>query len=575
MAYSEENKQKSKKEFLEGATLSEIALKYSIGERTLYNWVKNENWNDLKPQKSNFLVTQRLSYLLNKERKSELDFKELAMYLQHCENMEKIANYSKHSEKSQNSSSSKGRSNHQQTKGSCKNNLSEIDLNLLKEKFFEGLFDYQKDCFSHIAEKIRNILKARQIGMTYYFAREAFYSAVTENRDKIFISASKNQVAQFRKYIKNFVYDTFGIDLIGTDKIEFLTPDNKKVTMLFLATNARTAQSYSGDLYIDEYFWIPKFKELRDLAMGMASQKKWRITFFSTPSSKTHEAYPFWSLEEHNEKLRERNKPIIDFPTAAELKKGITSPDLQWRKVITIIDAKNGGCNLFNLDELQEMFSIDAFKYLFMCQFIDDGSSCFTYKQIKECAVNTENWNFDFAKEPVWIGFDPSRTRDNSCIVVCVAPKNAKDRFYVVEKITLQNKSWEYQADMLKSLCSKYIVDYLGIDSSGLGSGVFELAKKFYPKVTEIKYNLDIKTKMVLKAQQIIQSKRVVWDVSYSDLSAGFLLIKRSVTPDTRITYRASRSDKTGHADAAWALMHCFLNEELGATIDDECVCSL
>lgn len=33
--------------------------------------------------------------------------------------------------------------------------------------------------------------------------------------------------------------------------------------LMFLGTNVRTAQSYTGNMYLDEYFWIPKFQELR------------------------------------------------------------------------------------------------------------------------------------------------------------------------------------------------------------------------------------------------------------------------------------------------------------------------
>jgi uncharacterized protein YjcR len=43
--------------------------------------------------------------------------------------------------------------------------------------------------------------------------------------------------------------------------------------LYFLGTNARTAQSYHGNLYLDEYFWIPKFQELRKVASGMAIHK--------------------------------------------------------------------------------------------------------------------------------------------------------------------------------------------------------------------------------------------------------------------------------------------------------------
>jgi len=40
--------------------------------------------------------------------------------------------------------------------------------------------------------------------------------------------------------------------------------------LYFLDTNARTVQSYYGNLYLNEYFWIPKFQELQKVASGMA-----------------------------------------------------------------------------------------------------------------------------------------------------------------------------------------------------------------------------------------------------------------------------------------------------------------
>lgn len=62
---------------------------------------------------------------------------------------------------------------------------------------------------------------------------------------------------------------------------------------MFLGTNVRTAQSYTGNLYLDEYFWKPRFQELLKVASGMSLHKKWRTTYFSTPSSLAHSAYPF------------------------------------------------------------------------------------------------------------------------------------------------------------------------------------------------------------------------------------------------------------------------------------------
>ena len=43
-----------------------------------------------------------------------------------------------------------------------------------------------------------------------------------------------------------------------------------------------TAQSYTGNLYLDEYFWIPKFQELCKVASGMSLHKRWRTPLISS-----------------------------------------------------------------------------------------------------------------------------------------------------------------------------------------------------------------------------------------------------------------------------------------------------
>src|SRR5690606_28004155 len=137
-----------------------------------------------------------------------------------------------------------------------------------------------------LTARIRNILKSRQIGATYYFAREALVDALTTGRNQIFLSASKAQAHVFKLYIIQFAQEV-GVELRGDPMV---LPNG--ATLYFLGTNARTAQSYHGNLYFDEYFWVHRFQELRKVASGMAIHKKWRLTYFSTPSSITHDAYP-------------------------------------------------------------------------------------------------------------------------------------------------------------------------------------------------------------------------------------------------------------------------------------------
>ncbi|MBN0796094.1 terminase family protein, partial [Pseudomonas aeruginosa] len=94
------------------------------------------------------------------------------------------------------------------------------------------------------------------------------------------LSASKAQAHIFKAYIQAFARDAVGVELKG-DPI--ILPNGAELH--FLGTNARTAQGYHGNFYFDEFFWTFKFKELNKVASGMAMQKRYRRTYFSTPSS--------------------------------------------------------------------------------------------------------------------------------------------------------------------------------------------------------------------------------------------------------------------------------------------------
>ena len=57
---------------------------------------------------------------------------------------------------------------------------------------------------SRKTNRIRNLLKSRQIGATFYFAREALIDAPLTRRNQIFLSASKAQAHVFKQYIIDF-----------------------------------------------------------------------------------------------------------------------------------------------------------------------------------------------------------------------------------------------------------------------------------------------------------------------------------------------------------------------------------
>lgn|GEM_PF-3288190 len=76
----------------------------------------------------------------------------------------------------------------------------------LQEIFHGSMFGYQRQWWdAGNKHRIRNVLKSRQIGATYYFAREALLDALTTGRNQIFLSASKAQAHVFKQYIRSAI----------------------------------------------------------------------------------------------------------------------------------------------------------------------------------------------------------------------------------------------------------------------------------------------------------------------------------------------------------------------------------
>jgi uncharacterized protein YjcR len=544
--------------YWQGWSVAEISLKIKEKYQTVDSWKRRDQWDKASvAKKVNASTHARLCQLIIKGEKSETDFKEIDSLGKLLERTARIQKFETGGSPSDLNPNLKNKSKGKKVGG--KNYLSEENIEKLVAAFHKSLWGYQIKWWGAKKYRTRNILKSRQIGATWYFAREALIDAITTGDNQIFLSASKAQAHMFKAYIVDFVKDVTGIDLKG-DPIKLWNG----ATLYFLGTNSRTAQSYHGHLYFDEYFWVYKFQELRKVASGMAAHKKWRKTFFSAPSTLGCEAHDFWSGKLFNKGRAKKDQRDFEI-SHAKLKNGHVGPDHQWRQIVTVDDAEAGGCDLFDIDELKVEYSTQEYKNLFLCEFIDAAASIFSLAELQKCLVDTwTSWaDFKpFAKRPigdraVWIGYDPSRSLDNASVVVVLPPNTQGGMFRILEKQSWNNISFDEQATRLKALTVKYNVSSINIDASGMGLAVYELVKKFFPRTKKIIYSVESKTRLVLKAQHLIQNRRIKWDAGWIDMVSSLLAICRSQTPNSRhITYSAGRSSETGHADIAWALFN-------------------
>jgi hypothetical protein len=174
-----------------------------------------------------------------------------------------------------------------------------------------------------------------------------------------------------------------------------------------------------------------------------------------------------------------------------------------------------------------------------------------------------------FGYRPVWIGYDPSHTGDNCGCVVLAPPMVPGGKFRILEKHQWRGMDFEPQAEAIKKITEAYNVTYIGIDVTGIGQGVFQLVKQFFPGATAFSYSPDVKVRLVLKAKDIVVKRRLEFDAGWNDVAQSFMAIRKTTTASGRqITFDANRTDEISHADLAWACMHALANEPLeGQTV--------
>ncbi len=553
--------------YWQGWRLSSIAEFLRIPRSTIQGWKDAEKWDEAQPvQRVEGALESRLVQLIAKDSKTGGDFKEIDLLGRQMERLARIGKYSE-TGKEGDLNPELAKRNSGPKKKPRRNEFDDDQIEQIESAFHDANFGHQKIWFRNGHERTRMVLKSRQIGATWYFAREALIDAIKTGRNQIFLSASKAQAHIFKQYIIQFAHEACGVELSG-DPIVL----GNGATIYFLGTNARTAQGYHGNFYFDEFFWTHRFEELNKVASAMAMHKMWRRTYFSTPSSIQHEAYALWSGDKFNRRRPKDQRVALDL-SHDRLAGGFTGEDKVWRNIVNIIDAMNGGCDLFDIDELRLEYNPDEFENLLMCGFIDDTQSVFPLAELQRCMVDTwVDWA-DFYKplaprpygyQPVWVGYDPSHTGDTAGCVVLAPPPTPGGKFRVLERFQWRGLDFEAQAESIRQITLRYNVTFIGIDTTGLGQGVYQLVSKFFPAAKAINYSVDVKTRLVLKAKNVISKGRLEFDSSWVDFAHAFLAIHRTLTASGRnVTFEAGRTENTGHADLAWACMHALDNEPL------------
>lgn len=591
-----------------GWLVKQISDEMAVPYATVAAWKRRDGWDQDAPIA---VVEDRLeaqiATLLDKEPFTEGDMKRVDFMMRQLERSARIRKYDKTGREGDLNPKIANR-NDEPAKAKRaekrKNFLTIEQWQQLLDDFEEWRFEYQDLWWDQRNQRTRKIRKSRQVGATVYFSREALAKvaeavlAGEQPRNQIFLSASERQALKFRREIYKWVRKVTGVELKGKIiEIDFVGqyPDDEEgnptgtalesTGFYFLSTNSATAQGESGDFYFDEYAWVHGYAELAKVASGMATHKIYKKTYFSTPSTKTHESYAFWSGEEWNKGRAKGDQQPFDI-SIRNLRRGAIMPDGSWQQSLTIHDACAMGLDkLVDVAELRREYSEDAFRNLFECEDVDDAESSFPYARLAPARVDSFlKWRDfhpalidipggrPFGDRPVWLGYDPNKQgRDDAALIVLAPPETPGGKFRVLEKYRLNGRDFAGQADFIREVAKRYNVTDISIDTTGSGQAVLELVSHWFPLVRKIEYSVASKTALVIKAQHVFRAGRIEFDAGWTDLMQALMAIRPTLTASQKgVTYVARRNGEIGHADVAWALLHALSNEPLDVGTDSE-----
>jgi hypothetical protein len=151
---------------------------------------------------------------------------------------------------------------------------------------------------------------------------------------------------------------------------------------------------------------------------------------------------------------------------------------------------------------------------------------------------------------------------------VLVAPPGVEGgKYRCLDKITWHNVAFPEQALKVEKLLLAYNITHLEVDVTGPGGrGIADLLKPKFPALVEVTYSPTVKARMVAKALNIMANGRLEYDAGWKELTLSLMQIRRTNTAGGgQITYTSGRSEETGHADLAWALLHALDRSEITA----------
>lgn len=396
-------------------------------------------------------------------------------------------------------------------------------------------YPYQKNIVSQ-KDRLGITKKSRQIGGTFAYSFKGLKSALFKKRNQIIVSGSQRQSKIVMNYVNRFMEaykmlpEFAGLKFEIDQAMEKKLPDSFGGASIYsLPPNPETIRGFNGDVFLDEFALYKNDEEIYE-AILPAILRGYDINISSTVYGMSNMFYRVY-----NDK-----KIFKDYK----------------RNSINIYEAIKQGLKV-DIDLIKNNYDESSFRQEFMAEFIDESTSYFPYSLLRELI---EDFEEQLIKGKAYIGIDIGRTHDSTAILVV---KEVNGVFYLVRKVVLKQKTFDFQMDIIQQLFHEYNPFGVYIDRGAIGMQLAEQLEQKYIYVTGVNFSNNFISEIVTNAKKLFEQKKFKFVEDKDLISEIHSINKKANTNNNSITFSSKRTT-TGHSDSAWALLLALMAGKTG-----------
>lgn len=376
--------------------------------------------------------------------------------------------------------------------------------------------------------------KGRQEGLTDASAAKCVLGAFIRRRPQIVLSAAQDNANELLEAVRR--HCAF-LALIGVPEATAYTTNNTEEvawhgagrSIAALAANARTARSFHGDVYLDEYAFHADAAGIWTAAAPMATRGDLRLRVISTPNGATGKFY---------ELCRDAEAKTLDgwsyhkIPLEAAIADGLA---VDRKRLLTLV----GG-------------DTRAFAEAYECAFLDANLQ-YLPTQLVDAARTWPGEMPNLEGAEFFAGYDVGRWHDLAVLTV-VALRNGVA--WVVAIITAKRTAFRAQRKMLERAREAFGWSRIYIDKTGMGESLAEELVEDWgdDEAVPVTFGHASKSLMATTVFRWLRdgNVRLPKTADGSALRDEAIAVKRIVTPSANVVYESPRGPE-GHGDRFWS----------------------